>query len=79
MGVQTPPWKGGGVLAMMTYKERLHTKEVLFKPQMHPVRVEVSRELTHLIQLPASSQHFMRRSPSILGRYVEDVLFFSGG
>lgn len=79
MEVQTPPWKGGGKLAMMTYKERLHTKEVLFKPQMHPVRVGVSRELTHLIQLPASSQHFMRRSPSILGRYVEDVLFFSGG
>ena len=26
---------------------------------------------------PASSQHFMKRSLSILGRYVRDVLFFS--
>ena len=78
MGVQTPQWKGEGVLATMTYKERLHTKEVLFKPQVHPVRVGVSRQPTHLIQLPASSQHFMRRLPSILGGYVRDVLFFSG-
>ena len=33
---------------MMAYKERLHTKEVLLKSQVHPVRVGVSRELTHL-------------------------------
>ena len=53
-------------------------KRGTFKPQVHPVRVAVSRELTHLIQLPASGQHFMRRSPSILGRYVRDVLCLSG-
>ena len=33
---------------MMAYKERLHTKEVLLKSQVHPVRVGVSRELTYL-------------------------------
>lgn len=58
MGVQThladcQPEKrrGGGVLHMMAHKERLHTQLVLFKPQVHPVMIGISRELTHLIQL----------------------------